>query len=1295
MKKLWLPLLVVLSGMNLADAEEPPYKRVLQGDDAKKAAALTQRTDELWAAGKFAEAVAPAEEELALRRRLQGEGHWQVADAARQVEGLRKVAALPAEKRAALVQAHDMEGKAEALYGRGKYAEAEPLFRKALAIWEETLGRRHQQTLLLYYNLAINLRRQGRFEEAERLSRKALADCEQVLGPRHPDTARSYNNLASSLDAQGQSKEAEPLFRKALAIQQQVLGGRHPDTADSCMNLAGNLQHLGRAKEAEPLLRQALAAWEEVHGPRHPSTAVGYNNLAMNLDAQGRAPEAEPFHRKALAVFEAVLGPRHPETASSYNNLALNLQEQGRFQDAEPLYRQALAVCEEALGPRHPNTAFCYNNLARNLQAQGRAQEAEPLFRKALATFKEALGPRHPFTAQVYDNLAQSLLDRGRATEAEPLLRQALAIREEVLGPRHPDTAVTYGNLANNLQAQGRFKDAERFLRKGLAICEEVLGPRHTNTGAAYNTLASNLQAQGRLKEAESVLGRNLAVLEEVLGPKHPHTAASYSYLAGNLQAQGRAKEAEALLRRALAVRAEVLGPNHPDTAVGYNNLAYNLQAQGRPGEAETLYRKAVTIGEEVLGAKHPDTVRSYYNLAANLQDQGRSKEAEPLWQKGVAGLEAARLRLASSTLDRAAALRIQPHLGLAVCRARLDRPRDAWTAAEDGLARGLLDDLAARVALPADAEAQRRNTQRAARLDALDRLLTPLLTREQLSEEQRRRRDELLRERSRLDAEAAEMAANASRQAVLPLADVQAALAADTALVFWVDLPQTGDHWGCVVRHGRLPAWVRLKGSGPKGEWVEADDKLPRRLRDDLDHGEPDAYDRARRLAEQRLRPLEPHLAAADQLPAVRHLVVVAAGRMASIPAEALTDRYLISYAPSGTVFARLRQKHRPLESPSLLGLGDPNFALPDAGPPPQPPEHGLYLSLVLPGGNAARAGLRGGDVLLRYGGTKLVTRADLKVAQDGDPMPVVVWRNGQTLDDLRIAPGKLGVVVSEDAPAVALRKRRELDQLTDARSRDGAGPLPGTRFEVAAMAGLLPKDKRTLLIGSKASEQELDELAATGKLKDFRLLHLATHGTVDPVSAAHSALLLARDKLPGPDEQARLAAAGKRVPTGRLSVADIAERWQLDANLVTLSACQTALGPDGGGEGLLGFSQVLLARGARSLVLSLWKVDDTATALLMARFYQNLLGKRDGLKAPLPKAEALHEAKRWLRTLPRAEVEALAGQLAKGSVRADEEPDRPAPPREASRPAVPAGETPFAHPRFWAAFILIGDPE
>jgi tetratricopeptide (TPR) repeat protein len=1082
-----------------------------------------------------------------------------------------------------------------------------------------------------------------------------------------------------------------------MIVVEMLYGPQHPHTAQSYHNLAINLATQGRAKEGEPLCRKAVAIKEATLGPRHPDTALGYHNLASNLDHQGRAQEAEPIHRQALTVLEEMLGPKHPHTASSSSSLACNLHAQGRFQEAEGLFRKVLAIREEVLGPRHPDTAGSFNNLAVNLEAQGRAREGEALLRKVLAVWEEVLGPKHPHTALSCNNLAANLVAQGRARQAEPLLRQALAIREEILGSRHPDTAASFHNLAANLDAQGRFKDGERLHRQAQAVYEELLGRKHPHTATACNSLATNLQGQARYQEAEPLLRQALAVREQVLGHRHRDTAESCNNLARNLQAQGRAKEAEPLARKALAIFEPMLGPRHPDTALGNSSLAYNLFLQGRFKEAEALCRQALPVLAEVLGGGHPHTAASSTGLAFTLMNQGRPKEAEPFWQRSADGVEVARLRLAASALDRAAAFHIEPHLGLATCRLRLDRPAEAWAAAEAGLGRGLLDDLAAQTALNPDAAAERRDRARASRLAALDQLLPPLLTPEKLDPTDRRRRDELLKERRALDDETVRDAAERSRQAILPLGRVQAGLAADEALVFWLDLPAPpgatgcrGDHWGCVVRHQGSPAWVRLKGSGPGGAWTEDDDKLPRQLRNSLTHAEAHAG-RARQLAAQRFDPLLPHLAQTGDLPAVCRLVVVPAGRMAGIPIETLTDRYRVSYVPSGSVLARLRGKHRRLESPTLLALGDPNFTLPGAGPLPEPPEYGLFLSIVLPDGNAARAGLRAGDVLLEYDGTKLTTKADFKAAVAADPVPVLFWRDGKT-DRRHLRPGKLGVAFSDDAPAEALRKHREGLLMADARVRSDLQRLLGTRLEVAALAALLPTDKATVLLGSRASEQELDALAGSGKLKEYRLVHLATHGTVDPISAAHSALLLARDRLPGPDEQARRAAAGQQVYTGRLSVETIAKTWQLDADLVTLSACETALGPDGGGEGLLGFAQVLLGKGAHSLVLPLWKVDDTATALLMRRFYQNLLGKRDRLKAPLPKAEALAEAKRWLRSLPRAEVEKLAGELANGAVRADEEP----PPNDLpGKAAVPAGDQPFAHPYYWAAFMLVGDPE
>jgi CHAT domain-containing protein len=151
-----------------------------------------------------------------------------------------------------------------------------------------------------------------------------------------------------------------------------------------------------------------------------------------------------------------------------------------------------------------------------------------------------------------------------------------------------------------------------------------------------------------------------------------------------------------------------------------------------------------------------------------------------------------------------------------------------------------------------------------------------------------------------------------------------------------------------------------------------------------------------------------------------------------------------------------------------------------------------------------------------------------------------------------------------------------------------------------VEAIARLF--NKPTVLVESNASEQTLDQLAANGDLRRFRYLHFATHGQMDSQSAMRSALILAQDRLPDSLEQ---VLAGKEMYDGRLTADHILHHWKLDADLVTLSACQTGISEHyEGGEGYIGFAQALFLAGARSVVLSLWKVDDTATALLMTRF-------------------------------------------------------------------------------------------
>src|SRR5262249_39143843 len=151
------------------------------------------------------------------------------------------------------------------------------------------------------------------------------------------------------------------------------------------------------------------------------------------------------------------------------------------------------------------------------------------------------------------------------------------------------------------------------------------------------------------------------------------------------------------------------------------------------------------------------------------------------------------------------------------------------------------------------------------------------------------------------------------------------------------------------------------------------------------------------------------------------------------------------------------------------------------------------------------------------------------------------------------------------------------------------------------AALLKLLPglKPGPTVLLGSEASEQSLDALAQKGGLKSYRLLHLATHGQANPLHPEQTALILAQDRLPlEPTDAVDAFLAGRKPLDGRLTVGTVLQKWQLDADLVVLSACQSGQGLRTGGEGMVGFAQALMQKGARSVLLSRWKVDDGATA-------------------------------------------------------------------------------------------------
>jgi CHAT domain-containing protein/tetratricopeptide (TPR) repeat protein len=885
------------------------------------------------------------------------------------------------------------------------------------------------------------------------------------------------------------------------------------------------------------------------------------------------------------------------------------------------------------------------------LRSDGKLDEAIRLIEKVMALEKVIFGEEHEEVIGSLNALGRTHLDRldpnrpladrlastGAIAAARRAFTEALKMSVKVHGETHAATAQNYELLAHLCVMEGKQADAEVLLRKALASYIG-LGQGHLETGTSpsancWNSLGVTLSNQGKHAEAERFLRQGLAYSERVRGQEHPTTATAYQNLSVNLRYQGKYAEAESLARKALAISLKAPGAGEGQQGVAqlrvaqsYVIVVQHLGAEGKYAEAEPFARKTLALCVQVLGAQHPGTVLGYGALASNLSGQGRFAEAEPLIRKVLAieGGQTGGPNMCGIYKDLASNLH-----GLG---AYAEAEEIASTAGQlftqarlfatfRGLERAGFSSVQS--PFPLQATLQARNGKPGPAWQNLETDLARGLLDELSARQARKLNSEERQEGETIQGQLALVETQLSRA----LAGKKTPAEADRLL---------RERDRLVLQLVRFQAGLEQK-YGPATGQVYTLDKIQAQLARDAAligwvdiGGHAKAKDPNGEHWGVVVRHEGPPLWV--KLPAARE------GQWGvkdhQLPRNALKVLWNPQTNPGPNLQALYLQRLQPLEK-HLNGIRD-LIVLPSPAMAGIPVESlGSHFRVSYAPSGTVYAWLQERRKTLPLGTGDLLAL--------GDP--------AFSAEQLNLAPAK------------------KEDPLTRLLRGETLIPLAGTRREVEAIAGLFTARKARVLklLGANANGPDVDRLAANNDLARFRYLHLATHGFPDPKGGMNSYLALT-------PENFALASHDK------LSAGHILRTWKLDADLVTLSACQTALGEYQGGEGYVGFAQALFFAGAHTLVLSQWPVDDTATSLLMLRFYQNLLGARDGLKAPLSKGEALREAQTWLRSLRRADVTRLP--RSRGLDLEDLEK------------RMPAGDRPYAHPYYWAAFILIGDP-
>lgn len=1188
-------------------------ERDRDGEDSKK----------LRAQGKLAEAIVACEKMLAIEREVFGNVHEEVAGSLEQLAEMheQREEFTPAQK--ARREVLDIQTK---LHGKEHWRVTDARF--ALAGLDQVAQLHADERRLLAEARRLDeeveqLSKQGKFQAAIPVVRRVLAIYQKVLGPEHPNTATSLNNLGELLRVQGDYAAARPHLEQALAIQKKVLGLEHPGTATSLNNLGSLLYAKADYAGARPYYEQAFAIRKKILGVQHPETAKCLDNLGDVLEKQGDYAGARSYYEQALAIRIKMLGTQNADTGMSFNNLGGVLYAQGDDAVARSYLEQALAIWKNVLGPEHPYTVGSLHNLSVLLSEQGDDAGARRYGEQALAIAKRTLGLEHPQTAYKLHHLGRLLETQGDYAGARPYLEQALAIRKKMLAALHPDTALTLDDLGNLVFEQGDYAEARLYFEQALAIREKVSGPDHPDTATSLNFLGRLLIVQGDYAGARPYYDKALAIRQRRLGAQHPYTATSLNNLGRLLQEQGDYTGARPYFEQALAIRKKVRGPEHADTASSFNNLGCLLKVQGDYAGSRQYLEQALVIRKKARGVEHPDTAGSLYNLGGLLYAQGDHAGARPYYEQALA-MARKHLDLTSSAqaereqllMTRSLRTMVDSYLSLGL-GARL--PAESvyqvvlsWKGAVLMRQRGLR--VAQRHPELITLWGQFESTSR--RLATL----TFAMPDPKRVDFRHKQIEELTRERERLERDLQRHSAAFQKQRDLEQLTpgrLQQELPPGTALIDLLQYAHNGQPTGgkekkkteqhltaFVVRPDRPIIRLDL---GPAEPIAAAVERWRAGVMGDQTapgEGEIDPAAELRRLVWQ---PLERYLRG------VQAVLVSPDGALARFPFAALPGSkpgtYLIEDMPVAVI-----------PVPQLL------------------PE----LLAEKRAGNTA-----GGQLTSLF----LVGDVDFS-ATPGKPPPDTF--TGQ----------------------VAMR---------GSRGRDFPR-LPGTAGEIASIQAAFEQSHPNAAVytvrGAEATEEAFRR-EACGK----RYLHLATHGFFAPPELL-SALVSSsnepgdRDKTIGlnPGLLSGLALAGSNrgaqmakdslelSDDGILTALQVADLDLSSADLVVLSACETGLGRVAGGEGLLGLQRAFQVAGARSVVASLWKVDDQATRELMTNFYDNLWKNR------LPPLEALRQAQ--LSILNNASDATQTRGL--GALKA-----APTKQRQAR-----------AHPRLWAAWVLSGDP-
>lgn len=982
-----------------------------------------------------------------------------------------------------------------------------------------------------------------------------------------PDTARAHQLLRDAQSLLDSARYDDALRQSQAAFDMAPAGSVL--AANCLLQLGAVFAARGDWEAAAQQYQTALDFLKQQPAADKLLIALAINGLGEVFYKDKNYAQARQYFKQTLLLRQSQLGENHPLIAAAYNNLGNCALESSQYAEALALHQKALHIRRQTLPARHPDLATSHNNLGNCLLLMGDPTSALLAFEEALQIREQIYGADHPKTAQVLGNLGNCLSALGHRTKAAQQYRRALDIRRRALGDWHPDLVPALENIGDCCFEGGDFIEALDYFRQALFVAENyTTAGREAAMATLWHKIGLCYQYEGDYQRALDLHLRAAAAWPAVFGPQHPSIGGLWNNIGNCYAEQKKWRQAVAYYQRAVQTyRAKQLPSSgvSTDLSLIYNNLGL-CSLEEHPTTALAFFKQS----EQYLP--------SYPTLekANCLKNQALALYRLGLWPATLAALDQAQ-QCAAST-DALSQMEVLATRGTLFCQQglRLKNPQ-LLREAMSGFANALRLSDSLRLGLSAPASRQRWTERQYPVLQSAVEAAFNLwkMTGETAVLEQAFAWAERNRGLQLLD--------NLRHEQAQQFAGIPDSLLEQER--WWGEALNHQEKYRLALLNTKDSSEIRLAEQGV----AEARQQLAALSRQ-MEHLSPDYF---------RLR----YTAGTATLAEIRQTILK--GTNSALVEYFHTDSSWFAFVVTPSDLYSIRLPVDTLLETQVQAFRRSIEAYPRASGPQVTllaetyarTAHALYQQTFAP--LQALVHLPETLVVVPDG---ILSYLPFEALLSELPAHVQQFKTHRyLLREFQISYANSATQLTALLTTTGKHAPRQL--LAMAPSFDDKrypfSPLAHNQPEATAVSKLLHGD---LHIGKRATIQAFEALAPK-----YRILHLATHGYASSAVGELSYLAFS----PPPDSSS----------SAFLYVRDL-YLLKLPAELVVLSACETNAGEYRTGEGLVSLAKGFFHAGARSVVATLWRVDDAKNADLMLRFFKNI--QRGNLKdAALRKAK------------------------------------------------------------------------